>query len=40
MDKIEEITCETSPEMEIYNIWMEFSENLLQELTKELLIKK
>lgn len=40
MDKIEEITCETSPEMEIYNIWMEFSENLLQELTKEFLIKK
>lgn len=40
MNKIEEITCKSSPEMEIYNIRMEYSENLFQELTKELLIKK
>lgn len=40
MNKIEEISGEISPEMEIYNMWMEYSENLLQELTKELLIKK
>ena len=40
MNKIEEVDCKSSPEMEIYNMWMEYSENLLQELTKELLIKK
>ena len=37
MNKIEEIDCKSSPEMEIYNTWMEYSEKLFQELTKKLL---
>jgi hypothetical protein len=38
MNKIEEISGDLSPEMENYNRWMEYTDKLFQESTKQLLI--
>lgn len=40
MNNFEEISGNLLPEMNVYNIWMEYAEKLFRELTKELLIKK